>query len=227
VPQIDPRLFPPFLFQSLRCGAYLINYIPNASLLVSYEGTLRLECHSGGRTASGDLYQRGQGALFPAPGLYHIYVEAHWDADGAEMAVVGEASIVVSAAVDKDHAEAALKVLSTPDTLLTLVLGGDHLQDGIEAIHAALENPILRPHYAYIEAKRLAERFGKRKPNLKAAADLIDDTTITSPAEIKKAAMLVKAGSNGPAADALVSKIKTKVATQPVGIEIESLLDTL
>jgi hypothetical protein len=77
------------------------------------------------------------------------------------------------------------------------------------------------------EKSGLAERFGKRKPNLKAAADLIDDTTITSPAEIKKAAMLVKAGSNGPAADALVSKIKTKVATQPVGIEIESLLDTL
>jgi hypothetical protein len=98
----------------------------------------------------------------------------------------GEASIVVSAAVDKDHAEAALKVLSTPDTLLTLVLGGDHIRDGIEAIHAALENPILRPHYAYIEAKRLAERFGRRKPNLKAAADLIDDTTITSPLKSKK-----------------------------------------
>jgi hypothetical protein len=39
--------------------------------------------------------------------------------------------------------------------------------------------------------------------------------------------MLVKAGSNGAAADALVSKLKTKVATQPVGTEIESLLDTL
>ena len=28
LPQLDPRRFPPFLFRSLRCGSYLLNYTP-------------------------------------------------------------------------------------------------------------------------------------------------------------------------------------------------------
>jgi hypothetical protein len=40
-------------------------------------------------TDSLTLLRGGQGALFPAAGLYHMYVEAHWDADGAEMPVTG------------------------------------------------------------------------------------------------------------------------------------------
>ena len=62
---------------------------------------------------------------------------------------------MVTPPVDDAHAEAALKVLTTPDALLTLALGGDHLDEGIEAIQAALDNPVLRPHFAYIEAKRV------------------------------------------------------------------------
>jgi hypothetical protein len=54
----QPLPFPPIALRSLRCGAYLINYTPSNSLFVSYDGTLRVECHSSGRTASGDLYQR-------------------------------------------------------------------------------------------------------------------------------------------------------------------------
>ena len=80
--------------------------------------------------------------------------------------------------------KAALKVLSTPDALLTLVLGGDHRTDGINSIKTALENPILRPHVADVEAKRVVKRFGKRKADLKAAAQLIDDSTEMSPFEI-------------------------------------------
>ena len=66
------------------------------------------------------------------------------------------------------------------------VLGGDHLTDGIEAIQTAIANPVLRPHFAQVESKRLAERFGKRKADLKAAAKLIDDSSVMSPAEINK-----------------------------------------
>jgi len=49
--------FPGF-FNSLRGGCWLLNYQPNGSPLTAYDGTLRVEVHSGGRTASGDLYQR-------------------------------------------------------------------------------------------------------------------------------------------------------------------------
>jgi hypothetical protein len=53
---LNPALIPPI--RSLRCGCWLLNYTPVGSGLVSFDGTLRVECHDEGRTASGDLYQR-------------------------------------------------------------------------------------------------------------------------------------------------------------------------
>lgn len=139
-------------------------------------------------THSMTLLRGGQGALFPAPGLHQIVVEVHWDVDGLEATVSGETSVLVTGTVDADHAAAARQILATPDTLLTLVLGGDHLTEGIEAIQAALDNPVLRPHFAYIEAKRLAKGFGSRKANPKSAKKLIDKSTVMSPTEFQKAA---------------------------------------
>jgi hypothetical protein len=139
-------------------------------------------------TDSLTLLRGGQGALFPSAGVYTIQVEAHWETGGAEISAVGTTNVIVTPPVDDAHASAALKILSTPDTLLTVVLGGDHLTEGIEAIQQALSNPMLRPHYAYIEAKRLASRFGKRKPDQKAAVALLDDASVLSDSERKKAA---------------------------------------
>jgi hypothetical protein len=115
-----------------------------------------------------------------------------------EVVVAGETGVMVTAAVDRAHAEAALKVLSTPDALLTLVLGGDHVKDGINAIQTALKNPVLKPHFAYIEAKRLAERFGERQGNPEAATSLIGADTVMSLAEAKKAAKFSKAKTTAP-----------------------------
>ena len=149
-------------------------------------------------THSLTLLRGGQGALFAAPGLHHVEVEVHWDLDGVEVATSGETTVLVTAAVDADHAAAARKLLSTPDTLLTLVLGGDHLDEGIDAIQAALDNPVLRPHYAYIEAKRLAKGFGQRAAKPKVAQELVEpDATVMSPAEAKKAAKFSDRQSGG------------------------------
>lgn len=139
-------------------------------------------------THSLTLLRGGQGALFSTPGLHQIVVKLHWDCEGMEVVVSGQTTVLVTGTVDADHAALARQLLATPDTLLTLVLGGDHLSEGIKAIEAALDNPVLRPHFAYIEAKRWANRFGKREANLKAAAQLIDKTTIMSQVEEEKAA---------------------------------------
>ena len=98
---------------------------------------------------------------------------------------------MVTAAVDEAHSSAALKVLSTPDLLITVALGGDHMTDGLEALHTALDNPSLRPHFQVIEAKRLGRTFGKRKADAQAAAALIDANTVMSPSEIRKVALIV------------------------------------
>ena len=145
-----------------------------------------------------------------------------------EALVTGSAEVMVTPAVDEAHAEAALKVLSTPDALLTLVLGGDHLDEGIEAIQVALANPVLRPHFAYIEAKRVGQRFRKRKANLKAAADLIDESAVMSPSEIAKAAVLVKTEGEDTAPGKRISKaLKAKVEAVNAGDDVRDLVDSL
>lgn len=174
------------------------------------------------------LLRGGEGPLFPAGGPHRIVVQVSWDVGGAEVLVSGQTEIMVTAATDEAHAKAALDILTTPDTLLTLVLGGDHLKDGIEAINGALVNSTLRPHFAFIEAKRLAERFGKRKANLKAASDLIDDDAVLSPAEIKKAAKLVSAaGAENASAKSIAKVLKGNLIKQNVNDEVSNMVTAL
>lgn len=172
------------------------------------------------------LLRGGQGALFPGPGFYTIQVEATWDMQGLEAIVAGQASTMVTSAADADHASAALHVLSTPDALLSVVIGGDHLAEGNAAIQATLDNPILRPHFAYLEAKRRGRRFGQRNADLQAAADLIDEDTILSPAETKKVVQMAKDAAGAPSAK-ITKTLRAKVAKGDASDEIQSLVREL
>ncbi|MDQ3279740.1 MAG: hypothetical protein M3Q06_15545 [Bacteroidota bacterium] len=136
-----------------------------------------------------------EGALFTAPGAYTIEVEVNWDMNGAHVGTSGQTTVYVTSAEDNEHARAAMDVLSTPDTLLSLAITGDHIEEGNKAVQTALKNKVLRPHFAYIEAKRLAQPFGRRRADLKAAASLLKEDTVMSNAEIKKAAKLLKKAS--------------------------------
>jgi hypothetical protein len=174
------------------------------------------------------LLRGPDGALFPSPGIHRVIVTLTWDADGCPVRISGEAAVMVTPPVNEDHAKAAFKVLTTPDALLTLAIGGDHLADGVEAVKVAIHNPVLSPHFAYIEAKRLAQRFGKRKANLKAAAELITDETVMSPAEIKKAAKLVKTeGADSAPGKNIAKTLKGKARTLDVSDEIKTMVDSL
>src|SRR5690606_20924553 len=146
----------------------------------------------GGRIEGSMTLMRGaEGALFGAPGIHEVRVEVHWEVEGMTAHLEGCASVMVTAAVDARHAEAAHKVLSSPDAHLVLAIGGDHLTDGIDAIQAALASPVLKPHFAAIETKRLARRFMKRKPDAKAAASLLEYDTVMSKAERSKLTKLI------------------------------------
>jgi hypothetical protein len=65
--------------------------------------------------------------------------------------VTGQTTVMVTPSVNKSHDAAAHTVLTTPDTLPVLVLGGDHLKGGISAVQQALDDETLRPHYACVE----------------------------------------------------------------------------
>lgn len=134
------------------------------------------------------LLRGAQGALFSSSGAHQVIVDVNWHIDEVSVGVSGSGNVMVTPPVDEAHSRAALHVLTTPDALLTLVLGGDHLTEGMAAIQAALANPVLRPHYCVIEAKRL----GKQAADVKKAAKLIDDKTVTSSAEVNSWAEIVK-----------------------------------
>jgi hypothetical protein len=161
------------------------------------------------------LLRGSEGALFPSSGLHEIGVEVHWDIDEMEATVTGSTTVLVTGAQDAEHAAAAHHVLATPDAHLVLVLGGDHLPDGIAAIEAAVANPVLRPHFAVIEAKRLAQRFGQRAPQLDRAAALVDEDSVMSGHEADKLARLAQVARADGGSTELRRVLKARGAELP------------
>ena len=160
------------------------------------------------------LLRGPQGALFPCSGVHKVVVEVSWDIRGIKIAVRGETSVMVTPPLNEAHARAAHILLSTPDSLLTLAIGGDHLKEGVEAIKAGIDDPVLRPHYAIVEAKRVGNRFGKRKADFKAAFQMIDDKTVLTGPEIRRAAQIAKkagAEAESELGKKMVKAIKDKI----------------
>jgi hypothetical protein len=146
--------------------------------------------------------------LFPSPGLYTVNISIDWDVHRAHVGITGTTTVMIGPIESEAHAVAAHKVLSTPDTLLSLVFGGDHLVDGNEAIHAAIENPVLRPHYAVIEA------------------ELIDESSVMSPPEISRMAGIMKDAS-AQSAKKMGSLLRKKALTASASPKIIQQVDAL
>ncbi|KAJ5462259.1 hypothetical protein N7530_010464 [Penicillium desertorum] len=137
------------------------------------------------------LLRGPDGALFPTAGVSEITVKVNWAVGDAAAAAVGKATVMVTCHEDAKHAEAAHKVLATPDAHLVLVLGGDHLEAGILAIQFALEDSTLRPHFAAIEARRCAQ--GRKPLDLDNAKRLFKErSVIMSDTEKAKLGSLVE-----------------------------------
>jgi len=140
------------------------------------------------KLASLTLLRGGEGALFPVSGVHNVSVEVTWSTpDSPICAIRASTTVMVTPPLGASHAAAAHKLLTTPNTHLILVLGGDHFKDGIEAVQKALEDDVLRPHYAYVEAKRQAVGFFGREANCEYASELVGrEACVMSPAEERK-----------------------------------------
>jgi len=138
------------------------------------------------------LLRGAEGALFPAPGLHRVEVDVAWEMNGMPVRVGAGAPVMVTPPADDSHARAAMATLSAPDLLLTLALGGDHLEDGVGALRAAMADKTLAPHFAVVEAKRIGRRFGRRAANPKAAVEAIPDNAVMTPSEVRHVAKLAK-----------------------------------
>lgn len=177
-------------------------------------------------TESVTLMRGAEGALFSQAGLHEVTVDVHWEAGGMVVTARGRASVMITPAQNAGHAAAAHRVLSTPDAHLVLAIGGDHLEDGVKAIQAALDSPVLRPHFAVVEAKRIGRRFGKRQADVKAAAALLDADTVMSPSEIGRIASIA-GGDGGTAGKDLGKMLKAKAKGQAMSKAAKAALDEL
>ena len=147
------------------------------------------------------------------PGPHRIQLIVSWADGTSAVSLSGETTVTVTPPVDEDHRLSALIVLATPETLLSLVIGGDHLIRGNAAVDAAIKNPVLKPHFALIKAKRLAHGYRPckkdesdraikwdataqvaRGPRLGEALALIEENTVLAPDEIRKVAFLINRG---------------------------------
>ena len=70
----------------------------------------------------------------------------------------------------------------------------------------------------------MATRFGEREPDLQAAAGLIDEATVMSPAEVKKAAQWVKNAGGRPGAAAIEKTLKARIDGEPVSDAVRDLV---
>jgi len=167
------------------------------------------------------------GALFPTPGVHEVGVEVRWDVGMVEASIAGQSTVMVTGALDAAHAQAAHRVLATPDTHMVLVVGGDHLTEGVEAIQQALHNDVLRPHFASIEAKRVMQRRGRKKPDVKAAAALVDESTVMSGSEAGKLAKLAKQAGGRAESDAIAPALRIRAARRDLGPDAKAAVDAL
>lgn len=113
--------------------------------------------------------------LFTTAGYYQIILDIVWPVNGARYRVSGETAVLISSPKDEKHARAAIHVFRNPALLSAIVIGGDHFEEANKAIDKVIENPILKPHYNYFKAKRIAQGFFYRKPDLQKTIDILED----------------------------------------------------
>ena len=137
------------------------------------------------------LLRGSQGSLFPYAGIFRIEFKVLWKEGSVDYFAKGECQVEVMKSQNTSHEVVARTILETPDTALSLILAGDHLPDGRAAIQMALENEVLRPHYALIEARRLASRFRDRPADLNSVLTILDESVLITPSEICRMILLV------------------------------------
>ena len=132
------------------------------------------------------LLRGADGPLFAAPGMHEIELTASWWVDGHRFHTRTTTQVLVTGVQSAKHAEAAKAVLSTPNTLVAMVVGGDHLDDAVEAFQTALESEVLRPHFDYLEARRRHKTPTAEPEDLAAVVAELDDSSVVSSREAAK-----------------------------------------
>lgn len=126
------------------------------------------------------------GPLFPRSGYYEIRFTLEWPLGQTPVCVEATTGILVISPSTKRDSKLALELLRNPEAFWVLVVGGEHLGDGIEAIQRALKSKLLRPHFDYIEAKRRSGLVATTTEAAEGFAEMITGTSLLNSRERHK-----------------------------------------
>jgi hypothetical protein len=132
------------------------------------------------------LIRGAQGALFPIVGTHKIKVRVSWNRGTQRVFREQDTDVYISPPVNDAHHVLALKLLSTPDVLLSIAIKGKHLKEGNAALRAAIRNDVLKPHFQmpYFMLTALTSLD-------QACADLTETAVLSYP-EVEKIAKLLQ-----------------------------------
>jgi len=179
------------------------------------------------------LLRGREGALFPKPGTYNVTIELSWHRPGFVVRLAETTPVEVGCAANQNLA-AAEQLINDRRTLLALAVGGDRFQGSIQP---GLDEPTLRPHYLFIQAKNLARCFGERPPKLSEACELLirhwGENPILSGAEMGTILRLIQRADDKTKRDQnvreLCQRLQAKLKTMESGVDdqVKKLADEL
>jgi hypothetical protein len=183
------------------------------------------------RVAGLTLLRGPEGPLFATSGSHKVDVLVRWSGEGnVPLRGHGETTVWIDQAAEDEHANAAARVLGTPDLSVVVALrGGEHLRDGIEALETALHTTRLRPHYAATEALRAGRPFFDRAPNTEGLVDALREDVVATVDEIEEAARLLQQHRDeaGPPVAPAVESLRAAARDSADEARIVDMLDRL
>ncbi len=138
------------------------------------------------------LLRGNQEALFPYSDYYKLEIQISWTGPLGRLRLSGATWVEVQPPETEGQKKIAQEIISTPETLPSLAISGDHLKIGNSVFDEACKNDILKPHYAVTLAKRWGRLSGDRASNLREAIRYLKKSTVISPAELKSIIRMVK-----------------------------------
>ncbi len=140
------------------------------------------------------LWRNHTGPLFPVPGRYVVSIRVPIRRGKHRQNLVGETQLSVQVANSVRQRKLAERVLRSTELQRVLTVGGEYTRATARLIKSVLENEELRPHFQFIEAKRLGTRCFKRKCNLRKMSGLLSPSTVMTHQEIRRAVDIIRQG---------------------------------
>lgn len=153
--------------------------------------------------------------LFAARGEYVIRAKIPFRRGRTTHFLLGECSVRIVNVDNKETRKLALRALKSSELQRLLVIGGDLNRWTSRLIKSILADPVLGPHFRFVEAKRVGCRHFERKANLRKMSTVLSSAVVTHQEVRRSINMIDQALTEGSRAYqsifAMISVLRSKV----------------